>query len=311
MISGLALIILGATWLVNGASSIARSYGISDLVIGLTIVGFGTSAPELAINIYAAVNGSADLAIGNILGSNIANILLILGLSAVIFPIQVAKSAKWREIPLSLLAIIILAVFLNDSFFGFSKVNTLSRIDGIILLVFMAAFLFYAFKTSKKVVGAEEEKHVNIPLWKAIGMIILGLAGLYFGGQIFVDGAIGIARNLGMSERVIGLTIVAVGTSLPELATSVVAAMKGKSDIAIGNVVGSNIFNVFFILGTTAVISPIPFDVAANFDILVVLLASVMLFMTTIVIGRNIMNRIEGIIFLIVYIAYVTYLIVM
>ncbi|PKP19378.1 MAG: sodium:proton exchanger [Bacteroidetes bacterium HGW-Bacteroidetes-21] len=309
LLIGLTMIILGANWLVNGASSIAKSYGISDLVIGLTIVGFGTSAPELAINIYAAVKGSADIAIGNVLGSNIANILLILGVSAIIYPLKVANSAKWKEIPISLLAILVLAFFLNDSFFGFSANNSLSRLDGILLLVLMGAFLVYAFKSSKSEIITTEEVGKKIPLWKAIIMILIGLAGLFFGGQIFVDGAIGIARDLGMSERVIGLTIVAIGTSLPELATSVVAAMKKKSDIAVGNVIGSNIFNVFFILGTTAVISPLPFDPAANMDILVATVASLMLFMTTITFGRKIIDRIEGVIFLMVYVGYITYLI--
>lgn len=303
------MIIFGANGLVSGASSIAKRLGISDFVIGLTIVGMGTSAPELTINVIAALKGSTGIAIGNALGSNISNILLILGISAIIFPLTISNSARWREIPISLIASLVLLVLANDMWFNSSANNIVSFIDGIILLILMAIFLWYTFKQSKKQNLEIEKPEKTVPYWKSISFIILGLAALFWGGQFFVDGAVEIARMLGMSERVIGLTIVAIGTSLPELATSVVAAIKKQSDIAIGNVVGSNIFNIFFILGTTSVISPLPFDKNSNFDIYVTIFASLLLFFTTFTLGRKKLDRIEGVIFLIIYAAYLIYII--
>jgi cation:H+ antiporter len=308
LLAGLAIIITGANALVSGASSLAKKYGISDMVIGLTIVGFGTSAPELIINTLAAVKGSTGIAIGNVLGSNIANIFLILGIAALIYPLKVADSARKRDIPISFVAVLVLALLVNDILIGTGTANRIVRADGIILLICMAAYLFYTFKTAKKDEFAAEEKQIIQPLWKSALYIAIGLAGLFFGGQFFVDGAISIARELGMSERVIGLTIVAIGTSLPELATSVVAAFKKKADIAVGNVVGSNIFNIFFILGTTSVISPLAFETQANVDVILTILASTMLFLTSFTFGKKTVDRIEGAIFLVIYIAYIIYL---
>jgi len=307
LLAGLAVIITGVNALVSGASSLAKKYGISDMVIGLTIVGFGTSAPELVINTMAAVKGSAGIAIGNVLGSNIANIFLILGIAALIFPLKIADSARRRDIPISFIAALVLGLLVNDVLVGTGPVNRMVRADGIILLFCMAAYLFYTFKSAKKE-EFSEESHIPQPLWKSSLYIAAGLAGLFFGGQFFVDGAINIARDLGMSERVIGLTIVAVGTSLPELATSVVAAFKKKADIAVGNVVGSNIFNIFFILGTTSVISPLSFETEANFDVIMTIAASTLLFLTSYTFGRKTVDRIEGAVFLAIYIAYIIYL---
>jgi cation:H+ antiporter len=248
LVGGLAALIKGADWLVDGASSLARRLGISPIVIGLTIVAFGTSAPELIVNLVAAFRGNTDIAIGNIVGSNIANVLLILGIAGLITPLVVKKNTVWKEIPLALLACILVLIMASDAVLTGRSANTLDRIDGIVLIAFFIIFLYYTFGISK--VEAEGEDVETHPLTPTIGWIIAGLALLVVGGKFAVDGATEIATSLGISERLIGLTVVAVGTSLPELLTSAVAASKGKADIAIGNVVGSNIFNVFWILAS-------------------------------------------------------------
>ncbi len=308
LIGGLILVVFSANWLVNGASSIAKSFKIPDLVIGLTIVSIGTSTPELAISIISALNGNTDIAVGNILGSNISNILLILGLSAMVYPLTIQKNTQFKEIPLGILAILLIGIMGNDIFFDHGTNNVLTRIDGLVMLCFFVIFMYYTFQ----IAGNESSKAEEIkqqPLWKSVLLVIAGVAGLYFGGKYFVEGAVNIARLLGISDSVIGLTIVAVGTSLPELATSVVAAYKKNSDIAIGNVVGSNLINVFFILGLTATISPLPLNKFANIDISVAMLASLLLFFSTIAIGKREIKRIEGAIFTIIYIIYLVYLI--
>lgn len=228
LIGGVAAIVLSANWLVEGASSIARKFGISDLVVGLTIVAFGTSAPELTVNVFSALEGSTDIAIGNILGSNIGNIFLILGISALIHPLIIQKNTTWKEIPLSLLAAVVLGIVANDQWIDNSTTgNFVSAIDGLVLLAFFTIFLVYTFEISKQQNDTPAEVSAKpFPMWKAILYVVAGLSGLYFGGRYFVQGAISIATQLGMSERLIGLTIVAIGTSLPELATSVVAAYK-------------------------------------------------------------------------------------
>ena len=309
LIGGTALIIFSADRLVNGASAIAKKFGINDLVIGLTIVAFGTSAPELTVNIFSAIKGSTDIAVGNVLGSNISNIFLIVGVAAVIYPIHIQRNTKWKEIPFSLLAIIILGILANDILIDKGNSNLISRSDGLILLSFLIIFLIYTFGMVKnKDVTVVQEKGIKtLPLRKAVIFIVAGLTGLYFGGKYLIDGAVNVAKLLGMSERVIGLTIIAVGTSLPELATSIVAARKKKPDIIIGNIIGSNIFNVFFILGTTATISPLPFNAQINFDLIIAGIASILLFLTTILIGKKTITRTEGIIFLIIYVSYITY----
>ncbi|MCD4791779.1 MAG: calcium/sodium antiporter [Bacteroidales bacterium] len=309
---GIATIIISANWLVTGASAIAKKFGINDLVIGLTIVAFGTSAPELTVNIFSAISGSTDIAIGTVLGSNISNIFLIIGVAAVIYPIAIHNNTKWKEIPFSLLSVIILIFVANDVFIDKADENFISRIDGLVLLSFLIIFLIYTFGMAKKnkVEESNEEQLKAKPMWKAILLITIGLIGLFFGGKYLIEGAVNIADLLGMSKKVIGLTIIAIGTSLPELATSIVAAIKKKPDIIIGNVIGSNIFNVFFILGTTATIKPLPFDFSINFDVGVSMLASVLLFVTTMTLGRKIITRSEGIIFLVLYISFITYSIV-
>lgn len=309
LLGGIALIIFSANWLVNGASSLAKRFGISDLVIGLTIVAFGTSAPELTVNIFSAMQGSVDIAIGNVLGSNIANIFLIVGISALIYPLAIQKNTTWKEIPLSLLAAIVLGIIANDQFIDNSPAgNFVSRVDGLVLLAFFIIFLVYTIEIARNQKNEETDEQAKvIAPARAILFVLAGLAGLFFGGKFLVEGAVNIAREVGMSERIIGLTIVAIGTSLPELATSVTAALRKKADIAIGNIVGSNIFNIFFILGVTSVIQPLPFNTESNLDIMVTILASLLLFLTTLTIGKKRVDRVEGAVFVILYAGYITY----
>lgn len=303
------MIIYGANWLVDGASSVAKKFGISDLVIGLTIVAFGTSAPELTVNIFSALKGSTDIAVGNVLGSNICNILLILGITTIISPIKIKKNTQWREIPFALLSAIVLGIVANDILLdNATNGNFITRVDGLILLCFMAIFLVYTFEIARYTSDSETlEAVVPLPIWKSAALIVAGLAGLFFGGQYLVEGAVNIAKLLGMTEKVIGLTIIAIGTSLPELATSIVAARAKKADMAIGNVIGSNIFNTFFILGTTSMIKPLPISASLSTDLMVNLGVSILLFIATFVFSRNVLGRSEGIIFVSLYVGYLAY----
>jgi cation:H+ antiporter len=307
---GFLLLIKGADFLVEGAATIARKLKVSNIVIGLTIVSFGTSAPELVVNVFASTHGNTELAIGNILGSNISNILLILGVSAMIFPLRTQMNTTWKEIPFSLLAVLVMAIMANDIRLDHSEASVLSRSDGMILLAFFIIFLYYSFGISK-VSGEAEDIPVlkNDKPWVAVVSIIGGLIGLTLGGKWIVDGAVKIALSLGMSEATIGLTIVAIGTSLPELATSAVAAWKKQSDIAIGNVVGSNIFNVFWILGFSAIISPIPFHHSSDIDILVVIAASMILFSLLFIGKRHVIERWQGGLMTLMYIVYLIWVI--
>lgn len=296
---GFVLLIKGADLLVEGASSIAKSFNISQIVIGLTIVSFGTSAPELVVNVLASLSGSSDITIGNVVGSNIANILLILGVAGIIYPIHTQKNTVWKEIPFALLAAIVLLIISNDVFFN-SGENLISRGDGLLLLLFLAIFLTYVFAISKDNKDTEEEIK-SLPLKKSILFVVLGITGLVLGGKFIVDSAISIARMLSVSESVIGFTLVAIGTSLPELATSAVAAYKKNSDIAIGNVVGSNIFNVFFIMGVSSVINPIPFNNNLNIDLIFLVAVSLILFFSMFTGKKRNIGRVEGIFFILLY----------
>ena len=311
LIVGFAVIIKGADFLVDGSSSIARRFRISELVIGLTVVAFGTSTPELFVNIIASLKGNSEIAIGNILGSNIANILLILGVSSIICPLSVTKGTVWKEIPFSLLAAIVLGFMANDQLIDKNSISILTRIDGLVLLSFFIIFLYYSVSIAKEIEGIEtlvpSKEH---GLTKSILLMATGLVGLCFGGDWIVGGATDLALKLGISQSVVGLTIVAVGTSLPELATSAVAAYKGKPDIAVGNVVGSNIFNIFFVLGVSSVIKPIPFHSRSNIDIGVVILASVFLFIFMFTGQKRSIDRWEGVVFLILYASYLAFLII-
>ena len=311
-ILGFVFLIMGANLLVDGSSSIAKRYGISNLVIGLTIVAFGTSAPELIVSLFAAIKGSTGVAMGNIIGSNISNTLLILGVAALICPLLVKKNTVNKEIPFSVLAIFAVLFMVNDGLIDRLAPDALTRIDGLILILFFVIFIYYTFGISKveegilESIGDEKIKKYNNFL--AFGMIILGLVGLFFGGQWIVNGAVLFASHFGISETLIGLTVVAIGTSLPELAASGIAAYKGHTDIALGNVVGSNIFNLLWVLGVGSIIRPINYNFALNVD-MILLLGITILLLLLIYIGRkNILGRIEGGVLLVLYISYIVFL---
>ncbi|OGY85277.1 MAG: sodium:proton exchanger [Candidatus Kerfeldbacteria bacterium RIFOXYA2_FULL_38_24] len=308
-IIGFFLLIKGANLLVDGSASIAKKLKISSIVIGLTIVAFGTSAPEFIVNIFASVQGNTEIAIGNILGSNIANILLILGISAIIYPITAKKNTVLKEIPLSLLAAIVLGLMANDMIIDGASFSGITRIDGFIFLSFFIIFLYYTFGITKSDKDIVEEEIKVFTYSKSAIFIILGLVGLTIGGKWIVDGAVQIAEFFNISQSLIGLTIVAVGTSLPELATSAIAAYKKQSDIAIGNVVGSNIFNIFWILGASAIIRPLPFNISSNSDIAMVIFASVMLFLVMFVGKKRVVERWQGVFMVISYVGYVVFLV--
>lgn len=277
LIGGLILILLGANGLTDGAASVAKRFRIPPIVIGLTIVAFGTSAPELTVSVSSALKGSADIAIGNVVGSNIFNTLMIVGCTALFAPIVITRNTLRKEIPLCILSSIVLLICANDVFLDKAPENILNRVDSLLLLCFFVIFMGYTFAIASKPVTMEqqaehpvieEETEIkSLPWWQSILYIIGGLAALIYGGQLFVDGATGIARNLGVSESIIGLTLVAGGTSLPELATSIVAALKKNPEIAIGNVIGSNLFNIFFVLGCSASITPLHLSGITNFDL--------------------------------------------
>ncbi len=314
---GFVLLIKGADLLVDGASSIAKRYNIPELVIGLTIVSFGTSMPELVVNIFASFDGSSELAIGNILGSNIANVLLILGVAAIIKPLPIQRSIYFTEIPISLAATLFVGFLANADLFVEVKGLTLSRIDGSILLFFFGLFMTYIFVVSKTksndidVNPSTDSTDINeYPIWKAVGLIVAGSFGLFLGGKWVVDGAFELALLFGFSETFIGLTVVAVGTSLPELVTSAIAAKKGQADLAVGNVIGSNIFNLLWILGISSVIRPLPFFVISNTDILMVIFASTLLIFAVIIGKKPKIDRWEGVVFVLVYFTYISYLVI-
>jgi cation:H+ antiporter len=308
---GFVLLIYGANFLVDGASSIAKKYNISSIVIGLTIVALGTSSPELVVNLVASYQGNADVAMGNILGSNVANILLILGISAMIYPISVNYNTKWKEVPLSIFAAAMLFVAANDVWINQvadSREAGIWRSDGIMLLGYFFFFMYYAFSIARQDNEYNHEIKVYAPL-KSWLMILGGIAGLVLGGKWIVDGAVTLAGALGMSEALISLTIVAVGTSLPELATCIVAAMKKNVDIVVGNVIGSNIFNIFFVLGTSAVIRDLPFNPSLNTDILVGLFATILLFLFLFFPRKRVIERWQGALLFFLYIGYTAYLV--
>lgn len=309
LLLGLGLILVGANALTDGASAVAKRFGISDLVIGLTIVAMGTSAPELVVSVTAALNDSAELALGNVVGSNIFNILAIVGCTAMVMPIAVGKGLMSKELPLVILSSLVMWAVASDTLLDGEAANVVSRIDGILLLAFFAIFMRYTFSIAKAD-SPDTEEIKPMPIWKAALWIIGGLAGLIFGGRYFVDGASGIARSLGVSESVIGLTLVAAGTSLPELATSVVAALKKNPGIAIGNVIGSCLFNVFFIIGTAATIAPLPLGGITQTDMLTLVGASVLLWFFGLVIGDRKITRVEGTFMVLCFIAYTAWLII-
>lgn len=321
LVGGLILILLGANGLTDGAASVAKRFNIPSIVIGLTIVAFGTSAPELTVSVSSAIKGSADIAIGNVVGSNIFNTLMIVGCTALFAPIVITRNTLRKEIPLCILASVVLLICANDVFLDKAATNVLNRVDGLLLLCFFAIFLGYTFTIATRTEAprtdaahaenppAEEDEIKELPWWKSILYILAGLGALIYGGQLFVDGATGIARNLGVSESIIGLTLVAGGTSLPELATSIVAALKKNPEIAIGNVIGSNLFNIFFVLGCSASITPLSLSGITNFDLFTLVGSGILLWFFGLFFAKRTITRIEGSIMILCYVAYTVVLI--
>lgn len=307
LIIGLLLLIKGADWLVEGASTLAKKRNISDLAIGLTIVAFGTSAPELVVNVFAAYQGHEDIVFGNIIGSNNFNLLVILGIAGLISPLVVQSSTVWKEIPISLLAAFLLYFLAND-FIG-NEDKILSRFDGLWLLLFFALFLLYVYKQLKATPSLDEVPAKFMSNQKITVFIIVGLSGLVIGGRLVVNSAMDMAEAMGVSEKIIGLTIVAAGTSLPELATSIVAAMKKNNEIAVGNIVGSNIFNIFFILGLSAVVQPVSFNPVFNNDLYLLFGGTAIVFLFMFISGRKRLDRWEAAVLLVMYIIYTVYLV--
>ncbi len=313
LIVGFVLLVKGADFFVEGASSIAKRMHIPTIVIGLTIVAFGTSAPELAVSLSAAIKGSNDIAIGNVVGSNIFNLLIVIGVSAMISPLTVKRSMIKKDYPLSIFAAVLLGVLCLDSVLFHAKETTLGRMDGVILLVCFVFFMYITVreglrgrKDAKKE-HEDEVENMSFPIGKSIVLLVVGLAGIVFGGDLSVEGAKEIARAFGLSEALIGLTIVAIGTSLPELVTSIVAAKKGESDIALGNVVGSNLFNIFFILGCSATILPMHVSGTYIYDIGLLIIVSVLAFIP--IAKSKKVGRVMGGVMTLAYVAYTVYLI--
>ncbi|RJQ24770.1 sodium:calcium antiporter [Candidatus Parcubacteria bacterium] len=319
LVLGILILLKGADWLVTGASSVAAVLKISPIVIGLTVVAFGTSSPELIVSVASVLSGNTDIALGNIIGSNIANILLILGASALLTPLVVHKNTVWKEIPMSFLGAIILFLLaleeiidkgkiLNLNLQSTQEIGSISASNGLVLLLFFVIFLYYTFGISKA--SAEEPRVKKKKLSSSVGLVVVGLVGLALGSRLLVDNGVMIARFFGVSEVFIGLTLVAVGTSLPELVTSLVAAAKKQVDIAVGNIIGSNIFNIFFVLGITSLIRPLPLREQNVSDILVLFASTALLFGSLFVMKKHTLDRSEGVFMILSYVAYVVFLVI-
>ena len=302
LIIGFVIVIKGADFLIDGASSLAKKMSISEIAIGLTIVAFGTSAPELIVNIFASIGGHHEITFGNILGSNIFNILMVLGVAGIIANISVQRNTILKEIPFLLVATLMA--------FGLALWNSdLSLFDGIILLLFLIIFFIYVigFLKAKPLLGTGIKEHSYII---TILMMIFGMIGLFFGGKLVVDNAVIIATHFGVSQKFIGLTIVALGTSLPELVTSVMAIKKGRNDLAIGNVIGSNLFNILLVLGVSSLIAPIHYDITLNIDFIFLCMITIMLFITMFIGKKHKLTKIEAVFFVILYFVYLVFLFV-
>ncbi len=306
LVLGFAILIKGADWLVEGGSALARKYKISELAIGLTIVAFGTSMPELVVNAFAAYQSNSDIVFGNIIGSNNFNLFAILGIVGLITPLVVQSSTVWKEIPFSFFAAILL-FFLANSFF--SDKENITRMDGAILLMLFGIFLYYVFRQLKNESLPSEVNRKELSNLKIWIFIPLGLAFLVLGGRLVVMNSVQIAESLGISQTIIGLTIVAAGTSLPELATSIVAATKKRNDIAIGNIIGSNIFNIFFILGISSLIKPVAYNTKFNIDLYLLGIGTFLLFLAMFSGKKKKLDRWEAGILLLIYMGYIVYLI--
>jgi cation:H+ antiporter len=312
IVVGFALLIKGADFMVDGAASLARRLGVSSLVIGLTVVAFGTSAPELVVSLIASVQGSNDITLGNLLGSSISNILLILGVSAAIYPLAVKRGTVWKEIPLAFLAAVMVAIMAADRLIDGRDFAEISRIDGLVLLAFFTIFLYYTYglARAKPADNFDAQEIKDLSLTKSLIYLVGGLIGLTLGGKWTVDGATTVARLLGASDALIGLTVVAIGTSLPELATSATAALKKDVDIAVGNVIGSNIFNLFWVMGLTGTIGALPFSRDLTFDALMTVAVSALVFLIMFIGKKHVLQRSQGVMFIGLYVAYISFLVI-
>jgi cation:H+ antiporter len=309
LLIGFIPLIYGANFLVDGSSSLAKKFNIPNIVIGLTVVAFGTSAPELIVNVFSSLQKTSDITMGNIIGSNIFNIAVILGVTSVLKNLNVKTSTTWKEIPMALLAVVLVVIMINDVTIDKNKISELSRIDGMVLISFFIIFLSYTLSIVKSGKSEEKIEIKEYTVLKSSMLTILGFAMLVIGGKVIVIFAVKLAKSMGISERIIGLTIVSMGTSLPELATSISAALKNNVDIAIGNVVGSNIFNILFILGISSIIYPIPLLEGVNLDITLNISLNFLLFLFVFSGKGRKIERWEGIFFIMIYIFYLAYLI--
>ena len=305
--AGLILILLGANYLVDGASSVAKKFGLSEFIIGVTIVGIGTSAPEMVVSILSAIQGKADMAIGNVVGSNIFNTFMILGVTALIAPLTITKDNLKKDIPLNIVVTALLILLgMNLSIFGVGE-NKICRLDGALMLGIFVWYLWSSFRNGKT---DDEDSDIKIyPMWLAAVMIVGGLAGLVFGGRLFVNSATEIAKAMGVSDKFIAITIMAAGTSMPELATCVVAALKGRGQLALGNILGSNISNILLILGVSSIITPLSMNGITVVDMGALLIASIFIFLSVYLFKKKQLDRIEAVLLLLMEAGYMWYLI--
>ena len=309
LIVGLGLILAGANFLTDGSAALAQRFRVPEFIIGLTVVAVGTSTPELVVSVLSAIAGKSDVAIGNVVGSNIFNVFVILGVCALIRPLPLTAGNIRRDIPFGVITSLLLLALASDSFFRTGAADRIGRIDGVAMLLLYMALMWYTIRSTKRPETPAAESKPGMAGWLMAAMIVGGLAGLVFGGEMFLRSATSIARSLGISESVIAITLVAGGTSLPELASSLVSLFKGKADMALGNVIGSNIANILLILGVSATIHPLSMGGITVWDLLMVALSSVLLFLAAFTFKRRAIDRWEGAIFLAIYIAYIGYLI--
>ncbi|WP_419511182.1 calcium/sodium antiporter [Alistipes sp.] len=314
LLVGLGLILAGANFLTDGSAAVAQRFRVPEFIIGLTIVAIGTSTPELVVSVLSAAAGNSDIAIGNVVGSNIFNVFVILGICALIRPLALTASNIRRDIPFGMAASLVLLAVTSDRFMGTGGTDKIGRLDGIVMLALYIGLMWFTIRATKRSgaeTGTSDTKNAKKPaaLWLSVVMIVGGLAGLVFGGEMFLKSATAIARSLGISESIIAITLVAGGTSLPELASSVVSLLKGKAEMALGNVIGSNIANILLILGVSATIHPLTMGGITLTDILMVVLSSLLLFVTAFTFRKKQIDRWEGAIFLAIYVAYIWYLI--
>ena len=310
LLVGLASILVGANFLTDGAAALAQRFRVPEFIVGLTVVAIGTSTPELVVSVLSAIGGQSDMAVGNVVGSNLFNVFVILGVCALIRPLALSQDNIRRDIPVGLGASLLLFVFASDKLLHLGAVDRIGRVEGIVMLLLYVAFLWYSVRTAGRE-GASKSADVRPPkpLWLTLGLVVVGLAALVGGGELFLHHATVIARKLGVSESVIAITLVAGGTSLPELASSVVSLAKGKAGLALGNVLGSNVANIFLILGVSATIRPLTTGGITTLDLAMTVLSSALLFMTAFTFRRRSVDRWEGAFFLAIYVAYIWYLI--